>query len=151
MGFAKHGQAQSNEGPNDISNRPTECEDGLLGDSPCDGARDTHTQGAMHTPPPLRKPTACQPCDRRLDSALQPSTVPPGAEDENPGRSIRSSRLTCAGFAGSLKVLFTQSAYRRSRARWSECGSRTTPGTCRWSGCAAKVPDRCTRPNAKAR
>ncbi len=65
--------------------------------------RDPHAQGAMRAPTSLRNAAACQPCNRRLDSVLQPSTAPPGTEEETPGLGICLSCLTCAGVAGSLQ------------------------------------------------
>jgi putative transposase len=42
-------------------------------------------QRAMRASPPVRDAATCQPRDRRLDPVLQPSTVAPGTEDEDPG------------------------------------------------------------------
>ena len=42
-----------------------------------------YPEGAVRAPPPLRKPTARQPRDRRLDPVLQPPAPAPGAGHED--------------------------------------------------------------------
>lgn len=42
-----------------------------------------NAEGAVRTPPPIRKPTACDASDRRLDRVLQPPASAPGAGDED--------------------------------------------------------------------
>lgn len=84
-----------------------------------------HAEGAVSAPAPLRKPTARDPGDWRLDPVLQPPPPAPGTGHEDTRRGVRFSGLTCAGTAGSLHMPITASAprYRGRRTAVSRSAS----------------------------